>query len=474
MYLASHYMFVDEEWLVGCVEYLSEDNNYTETEIKSLAKEQWLLNDLKTICPGSLPANLKSQQKTLLTGNFVLQINATIDIGTPGYQQYLKLQKVNMENVEATTTFEEKISSHRMIKLYLTDGVQEVSGIEYKPMRNISCDITPGCKVLIKGPVECRRGTLMLTESAVELLGGEVQEIGVSNSLAGLLSTKLGVTVTSGTQRPDTESTINQPRNLNIPTPHVTVPPAANYIPEPTLSTVTQPANNFADDDIDIEQLAAIEAQFTDNSGKRPISSDLTNPEKKLKTDTVNKPEDYPDDNDIIFEEDEEYLREIEAEIDAKENKLQTVEKTGVTRVSAEPFVYIKQLQEMSERDRNGQVFKVKGQVMALLSKLSVSKDEWSLKCTIVDGTGRLDVEFTSDVLSKLVGVTPQEMNVMKKQMAAKPELKERVVSAIKKARDKLQVLYCIIEITMLEVPKITGYKPFDCTDVEQLKRRVT
>lgn len=38
-----------------------------------------------------------------------------------------------------------------MIKLYLTDGVQEISGIEYKPMRNLSCDITPGCKVLIKG-----------------------------------------------------------------------------------------------------------------------------------------------------------------------------------------------------------------------------------------------------------------------------------------------------------------------------------
>lgn len=50
------------------------------------------------------------------------------------------------------------------------------------------------------GPVECRRGTLLLTESAVELLGGEVQEIAVSNSLSGLLSTKLGVTITSGTQ----------------------------------------------------------------------------------------------------------------------------------------------------------------------------------------------------------------------------------------------------------------------------------
>lgn len=66
-----------------CVEYLSEDteNNYTEAQIKDLAKEQWLLNDLKEICPGSLPANLKDEMRTVLNGRFVLQINAVIDIG---------------------------------------------------------------------------------------------------------------------------------------------------------------------------------------------------------------------------------------------------------------------------------------------------------------------------------------------------------------------------------------------------------
>lgn len=66
-----------------CVEYLSDDseNNYSETDIKNLAKEQWILNDLTEICPGSLPANLKNQQKTVLNGKFVLQINSAMDIG---------------------------------------------------------------------------------------------------------------------------------------------------------------------------------------------------------------------------------------------------------------------------------------------------------------------------------------------------------------------------------------------------------
>ncbi|RVE49882.1 hypothetical protein evm_005475 [Chilo suppressalis] len=109
-------MYTDDEWLSGCVEYLKDDSgsNLSEQDIKNLAREQWLLNDLKEICPGSLPNNLKELKKTVLNGKFVLQINSAVDIGTPAYQQYLKLQKVNMENIEATTTFEDKISSHRL------------------------------------------------------------------------------------------------------------------------------------------------------------------------------------------------------------------------------------------------------------------------------------------------------------------------------------------------------------------------
>ncbi|XP_063895218.1 recQ-mediated genome instability protein 1-like [Helicoverpa armigera] len=486
-YLASHYMYVVDDWLAGCVEYLSEDteNNYTEADIKNLAKEQWLLNDLKDICPGSLPANLKGEMKTVLNGNFVLQINAVIDIGTPAYQQYLKLQRVNMENVEATTNYEDKISSHRMLKLYLTDGVQEICGLEYKPMRNLSADITPGCKILIKGPVDCRRGQLLLTESAIELLGGEVQEIGVSNSLAGQLSTKLGLPMT---QEPDPNTTISIPRNTNIPTPHTTMPPAFVQ-PAPTFdqsnhqhsrninqhpSNIDQhPTNldqqpNFADDDIDIDQLAALEEQLIDNPGKRPLVTETTHPEKRLKTETVNQSDDYPDDNDIFFNEDEDYLREIEAEIGGN-----VPQNTGSNKVSTEPFVYLKQIKELSDSDKLGKVFKIKGQVMSLLSKLSVSKEGWSLKCTIVDGTDSLDVEFTSDVLSKLVGYTPTEMNAIKKQMATKPELKEKAISALLKAKESLQVLYCIIELTIQEVPRITDLIPFDATHIDQLNRRV-
>ncbi|XP_053611220.1 recQ-mediated genome instability protein 1-like [Plodia interpunctella] len=475
-FLSSHSMLVEDEWLTGCVEYLTEDNsnNYSVTDIQNLAKEQWLLNDLKDICPGSLPANLKNVQKTVLNGKFALQINAAVDIGTPAYQQYLKLQKVNMENIEATTKFEDKVPSHRMIKLYLTDGAQEVSAIEYKPMRNLSCDITPGCKMYLKGPVECRRGVILLTESSIELLGGEVQEIAVSNSLAGLLSTKLGLPMTL---EPIHNTTI---RNANIPTPHSDVPPPIDHytepVPEPTRPvarvTSVQIANNFVDDDIDMDQLAAIEAQYTENPTKRPLSVANTNPEKKIKIDsTANKSDDYPDDADVFFDEDEEYLRDIEEKIDARDREINRPK--GPVTVSAEPFVYIKQINDMNLGEKTGKVFKVKAQIIKLLSKLSVGKDGWSLKCSIVDGTGSIDVEFTSDVLSKVVGLTPQEMHDIKKKMAMNPAMKEKAVSALQKAKDTLQVLHCIIELTILEVPKITSLEPYGERHAEMLKKRM-
>ncbi|CAK1586683.1 unnamed protein product [Parnassius mnemosyne] len=480
-YLASHHMFAVEEWLSGFVEYLMEnDGSCRENDVQNLAKEQWLLNDLKEICPGSLPSNLKSQQKVTLNGRFVLQINACVDIGTPAYQQYLKLQKVNTENIEATTNFEEKISSHRMIKLYLTDGVQEVSAIEYRPMRNLSCDITPGCKMLVKGPIECRRGMFLLTESNIELLGGEVQELVDTNSLACLLSTKLSLPVAVCQN-----NTINTYRDTNATHAHhttasiydrncPTTEPVFEEISKSEARVNNQVLDTFIEDDIDVDQLAAIEAQFTENPGKRPLIDNNSKPEKKAKINpntVVNNIDEYPEDEDLIIE-DEDYIKEMEARFDAQDSGVSDCINKAPIPLPQEPFVYIKQINELSVNEKSGKVFRVKGQIMKLLSKLTVGKDGWSLKCAIVDGTGSMDVDFTSDVLSKLVGFTPLEMNQIKKQMATKPELKEKTVSALQKAKERLQILYCIIELTMADGPKITQLIPFDGTHVDLLKKR--
>lgn len=240
----------------------------------------------------------------------------------------------------------------------------------------------------------------------------------------------------------DPNTAPDQPRNTNIPAPTTQMPPPRpnQDVPpfEPTSEPNTRPIarvtslqvsnNNFADDEIDLDQLAVIEAQLS-NPSKRPSEEhSLPNPEKKIKIDTTNDPNQYPEDCDVFLDEDEDYLKELEAQFDAKPQEIQpnSSEHGYPIALPPEPYSFIKNINDTSNVDKAGKVFRVKGQILKLLSKLSVGKDGWSLKCTIVDGTGSLDVDFTSEVLSKLVGITPSEMTQIKKEMGKKPELKEK------------------------------------------------
>lgn len=143
----------------------------------------------------------------------------------------------------------------------------------------------------------------------------------------------------------------------------------------------------FNDDDIDFDQLEAIEAQFDstpstntndvrnridsqmEHSGKRSLPDSGNKPEKKLKIE-LNASSDYPEDDDLAFE-DEDYLNEMEAKFDREERSRIGGPKVPVV-VPAEPFVFIKQINDLSASERAGRVFKVKGQIMKLLSKVSL------------------------------------------------------------------------------------------------------
>lgn len=66
------------------------------------------------------------------------------DISMSKYKQIEKIRNVSSENVEATenenVNQEDKFQawepkSKRMLQLFLTDGVQDILAIEYKPIR---------------------------------------------------------------------------------------------------------------------------------------------------------------------------------------------------------------------------------------------------------------------------------------------------------------------------------------------------
>lgn len=66
------------------------------------------------------------------------------DISNSKYKQLCEIRKINNENLvvaeeEKQTEWEPK--ARRMIQLYLTDGVQDISAIEYKPLKQMTVRI---------------------------------------------------------------------------------------------------------------------------------------------------------------------------------------------------------------------------------------------------------------------------------------------------------------------------------------------
>ncbi|XP_078337038.1 uncharacterized protein LOC111101260, partial [Crassostrea virginica] len=181
-WLKSRNILVPEDWLEACVDWITEENQgvqLSQTQLNGLIFEQWLLADLKEIGSKCLPDQIASSPKFQLNGTFALQVDSMVDVGKPFYSQLQKVQGAESGNVDVTAEpappWEPKPT--RMMMLNLSDGSVSVQGMEYKQIPCLNSQIKPGCKILVKGSVPCRRGILMMSAENVTVLGGEVDAL---------------------------------------------------------------------------------------------------------------------------------------------------------------------------------------------------------------------------------------------------------------------------------------------------------
>ncbi|XP_021775834.1 recQ-mediated genome instability protein 1-like [Chenopodium quinoa] len=152
------------EWLDSCKLGLQNSvpgfaNFDVETKAK-LCFGQFLNSDMNYSGAGILPENLKDLHLVDLTGPFVLQVDEVVNISCPLRERY-----------------KNATSGHkRCLKLSMTDGVQRVFGMEYRPIKSIEALAPAGFKVVIRD-VNVRRGILMLVPEVLEILGGSVEEL---------------------------------------------------------------------------------------------------------------------------------------------------------------------------------------------------------------------------------------------------------------------------------------------------------
>ncbi|CAA7034928.1 unnamed protein product [Microthlaspi erraticum] len=152
------------EWWVSCLAGLENSvPQFSRLDVAAKAKhcfEQLLFSDMNLCGGGVLPLNVASMHLVELAGPFVLQVDEIVNIGCALKGRY--------ENANP--------GLKRGLKMSMTDGVQRVFGMEYRPIKDLQVLAPAGLKIVVSS-VQVRHGHLMLVPEIVEVLGGMVEEL---------------------------------------------------------------------------------------------------------------------------------------------------------------------------------------------------------------------------------------------------------------------------------------------------------
>ncbi|KAK6250289.1 RecQ mediated genome instability protein 1 [Theobroma cacao] len=152
------------EWLDSCVQGLqSSVPRFSTLDVSAKAKlcfQQFLFSDMNYSGGGILPENVDSMHLVDLKGPFVLQVDEIVNISCPLKGRYQDAPP----------------GIKRCLKLSMTDGVQRVFGMEYRPIKDLQVLAPAGLKVAICN-IHIRRGLLVLVPESLEVLGGVVEDL---------------------------------------------------------------------------------------------------------------------------------------------------------------------------------------------------------------------------------------------------------------------------------------------------------
>ncbi|WJX53879.1 recQ-mediated genome instability protein 1 [Trifolium repens] len=150
--------------LATCLRELTDSvNGFQGFDVATKAKlcfEQFLFSDLNFCGSGVLPPNVESMHLDVLPGPYVLQVDEILNITCPLRSRYQEAPP----------------GLKRCLKLSMTDGIQRVFGMEYRPIKALEVCASSGLKVVISN-VQVRRGLLMLVPETIEVLGGLVERL---------------------------------------------------------------------------------------------------------------------------------------------------------------------------------------------------------------------------------------------------------------------------------------------------------
>ncbi|XP_046685342.1 recQ-mediated genome instability protein 1-like [Homalodisca vitripennis] len=210
-------MLPNNEWLLNCMDWYRSHPELVQVygSLQEYVCIQWLLADLQDVQHGCLPTNYNNGNLEL-SGKYTVQINWIRDIGQSCYSQLRAAQNINeAESNDSVSADEPKKQSwepnpKRVLMMEISDGLTTLKAMEYAPIPKLTEPFLPGLKVLLLGPIECRRGILFLKNNNINLLGGEADHLFQINSKENLLSRCLNIPGSTATEERHISRDINQ------------------------------------------------------------------------------------------------------------------------------------------------------------------------------------------------------------------------------------------------------------------------
>ncbi|XP_065218685.1 recQ-mediated genome instability protein 1-like isoform X2 [Planococcus citri] len=480
-FLNSRHIKISEqnEWLVECYEYFKSNNPQSNrVETQEFVYDQWKLADLRDIAEGSLQPNIANIPATSINEKIILQVDSVLDVAESCYSQLLKIRNVNTSNVEATETKPQdwEPKKKRMLKLTCTDGVQTIYGMEYKLIPSLKEPFYPGFKILVIGPVECRRGTLLLGPQNIQCLGGEVDSIMVENHLENILARKLNVPENPNpfnpTQPPDNMANMNGNNHVDddngaqstnnrsddvdefsdnnediFLAEHLTQ--MENLLRMGTLPTTNSAPSASSDSNRGSSTSRQTNSFPLSTSGFQPFSSrepdvsPSTSHGKKvgiahpiISTNNFSSKRTAPS----PIQSDIKLPRVIANEVqENRPRQFQTFNENIGSSSSASVNLKIKDLKRLVNSDCG--IRKCNASFLRITSKPKIREEVWHLSGEIKDETGELDVAFSDPLLEKLFEFSAVEILSQKERMKSNPDIKERIDGILRRGVQRLTSL---------------------------------
>ncbi|KAG9486824.1 hypothetical protein GDO78_006947 [Eleutherodactylus coqui] len=489
---------VPDPWLEACINWIQEENggsSVSQAAINKQVFEQWLLTDLRDLEHQVLPTGILDSLKFELSGFYAVQIDSLVDVSQPAYSQLQKLRGRENANDQVTFTTQATPRSWeskptRMLMMQLTDGIQNIQGMEYQSVPVLHAELPPGTKILLQGTISCRLGVLLLKPENLKVLGGEVEALVAEFAQNKVLSRLIGMEEETLPQRTPVENQVTarseEATLQGIDISDEDLLASLDQNEEFAINNNTAPESGYYSRSENYNSsVSYVEQQQTQFSNIRPAQITASNETNQVAN---NVDEVYDVDEDIFLE--EEIQRELE-EMAVEELEItnhssgrivtstaiptNTPNPTSTSEVDSgqqdpSPFTYLSTV--LASTSATVKCVKLKSFIVTLNGTLTSSSGIWSIKAKISDGTGYLDVTFSNEVLTKLIGFSVPEMKNLKRN----PSQQNKLLDGLQKCQ-RMLTDFCGI-MTISYNPTTSEASVLDLQDVTEeisasLRRRL-